>query len=349
MRVGLIGLGAIGAIRATALSRHSTCALSGVFDADPDRCKQVAPTARAYESLDQMLEAPDLDAVVISTPPDTHEKFAVEAMTRGKHVLIEKPLAPTVAAAAHIVRTSRSTGTVATTGYNHRYFPAAKLVRDIVKQGRIGKLSHVRGYTGHAGLEEFKAAWMYDAKMMGGGALMDNGTHMVDLVRYIMGDADEVLAMTSNRVWGVAGVEDYALVALRSSEGVIGTIEASWEEWRGYRFHLDAYGDKGMARLYYAPMSAMLVLQDHPGAKRRTIRYPYLRNIFTEKLRGWQSTVLRTFDEEFSDFAALAAGQPTSGRIGTVEDGFRAIEIAHASYECSRSGSAVRLTPLTSI
>jgi len=139
------------------------------------------------------------------------------------------------------------------------------------------------------------------------------------------------------------------MVSMRSNEGVIGTIEASWDEWRGYRFHIDAYGDKGMARAYYAPMSATVVTMDKPGGTRRVVHHRYLKNIFAEKLKGWQSTAIQTLDEEITDFAALAGGQPTGGRIATAIDGFRAVEISHASYRSSASGQSQRLTPLASI
>lgn len=349
MRFGLIGAGAIGAIRATALARSEKCQLAAVFDLDAARAVAVAGSATVHTTLESLLAANDVDAVVVSTPPNTHEDFAIRAVSAGKHVVIEKPMAPSAAACARIIAAARATGRVVTTGYNHRYFPAIKLVRDLVKSGSIGRLSHVRGYTGHSGLSEFKAPWMYDAAVMGGGALMDNGTHMIDLVRYIMGDADQISGMASSRVWQLAGVEDHAVVMLRSSDGVLGTVEASWNEWKGYRFHIEAYGDKGMARAHYAPMGATIILLDKPGGERRVTRHFFPRAIVREKLKGWQSTVIQTFEEEFSDFIALAEGQHGSLRIASAADGYRAVEIAQAVYESSVSGKVVNLVPLSSI
>ena len=111
MKFGLVGLGAIGAIRAEALAKNATCSLAGVFDADPVKSSAVTPGARAFESLDAMLAAETIDAIIISTPPNTHEDFAIRAMTAGKHVLIEKPLAPTVDACSRIIETSRKLDT----------------------------------------------------------------------------------------------------------------------------------------------------------------------------------------------------------------------------------------------
>ena len=110
---------------------------------------------------------------------------------------------------------------------------------------------------------------MYDKDVMGGGALMDNGTHVVDLVRYIMGESPtEVVGFATNKIWNL-GVEDEGIALLRTAEGTTASIEASWHEWRGYRFHIEAYGDRGMARAYYAPMMAMVIKLDKPGGNRR--------------------------------------------------------------------------------
>ena len=176
-----------------------------------------------------------------------------------------------------MIDAARAAGTLLSVGYNQRYFPALKVVRDFVQSGEIGRLSHVRAYAGHVGLAEFKAPWMYDAAVMGGGALMDNGTHLVDLVRYVMGDPTEVYGQALHRVWGL-DVEDEAMALLRNEDGVVASIEASWDEWKGYRFHVEAYGDRGMARAYYAPMMATVVRMDRPGGQKEG-RAPLLSGI----------------------------------------------------------------------
>src|SRR5437764_10879872 len=128
-------------------------------------------------------------------------------------------MAATAEACERMIRAAREAGTLVTVGYNHRYFDALKLVRDVVASGEIGTLSHVRAYTGHSGLAEFKAPWMYDKQVMGGGALMDNGTHIIDLVRYIVGDPVEVFGFATNKVWNL-GVEDEGITLLRTDNGV---------------------------------------------------------------------------------------------------------------------------------
>ena len=229
-----------------------------------------------------------------------------------------------------------------TVGFNHRYFPAIRAVREAISSGAIGELAYVRGFAGHAGLAEFKSPWMYDKDVMGGGALMDNGIHMIDLVRHAMGPVREVYGKALGQIWGLDRVEDNAF-ALLTGDSVVGSLNASWTEWRGYHFYLEAYGSHGMARAYYAPMRATVITMDRPGgrARRRENFYPWL--IVREKLRGWQSTAIDTLAAEMTDFRSLVEGRAPTGPIAQAEDGFRAIEIAGAVYQSSVSGKAVRL------
>ena len=345
MRVGLIGAGAIGSVRAAAALKSPDVELVAIHDLDATRARAVAPNVAFFQSADDLIAVRDIDAVLISTPPPSHEPFALSALSSGKHVLVEKPMAASVEACQRMVDAASAAGRVLAVGFNHRYFKATKFVRDAVTSGAIGRLSHVRAYAGHMGLSEFKSEWMYDRAVMGGGALMDNGVHVLDLVRYVMGDFRQVFGFESSAVWNLKA-EDNALALFRSDAGVVASLHASWTEWKGYRFHIEAYGDRGMARAYYAPMSATLITMSAPGGPRKVQRQFYPGDIVREKLQGWQSTVIAAFCEEYADFAALARGEKGSGRIATGADGLRATQVAHAVYESSRSGTAVGLPPL---
>lgn len=350
MRFGLIGAGAIGAVRAAALTGLRGAALAGVHDLDEARALSVARGVRYFPTATAMIESNEIDAVVLSTPPSSHHDLALAAFTAGKHVLVEKPMAPSVEECRSMIAAATKAGRFLAVGYNHRYFKALKRVRDVVQSGALGQLTHVRGYAGHTGLSEFKAPWMYDRAVMGGGALMDNGTHVLDLVRYIGGDFTQVYGHHANRVWNLDGVEDNALALMRSEAGVLASVEASWSEWKGYRFHVEAYGTHGMARAYYAPMMALVITLDRPGGKAKVERNFYPADIVREKLKGWQSTVIDAFRGEFSDFIAAArAGAVSSNeRIATGFDGLRAVEIAHAVYRSGEQGSAVELSRFSS-
>lgn len=343
MRFAIIGAGSIARLRKDAIGALDGSALAGVFDLAQDRAAALAGQARVYASLDAVMSDRDVDAVVVCTPPDSHEDIAVAAVRAGKHVIVEKPMAPTTDACRRMIKAAQDAGRVLTIGFNQRYFPAIKEIRASIASGRLGELSHVRGYAGHTGLSEFKAEWMYSKDVMGGGALYDNGIHMIDLVHHLMGPVTDVYGKTQDRTWKLDRIEDNGLALLGGANGTVGSVAASWTEWKGYHFYVEAYGTLGMARAYYAPMFFMEVTMDRPGGTRRKRRNFYLPAIFAEKFRGWQWTGVRTFVEEMTDFIALTEGRTPVGPIATALDGFRSIEIAQAVYRSAETGSRVML------
>jgi len=338
---GLIGAGGIGRVRAQALRVTSGCRLAAVADLDRARAASVAAGSPCFSGYRELLAVAEVDAVVLSTPPPSHEEIVLAALESGKHVLCEKPLAPTVAAARRMVDAARRAGRILTTGFNHRYFPAVKFLKQTLDSGRLGKLDHVRAFAGHEGLSQFSAPWMYDKEVIGGGALLDVGIHIIDLTRYLLGEVGQVYGVATSGVWGLPA-EDNGIAILRSPSGVPATLHATWSEWKGYRFHIEVYGDAGMARAYYAPMFAMAVQFDRSSGRRRREYHCYPEILLREKFRGWQTTTSLAFQEEFRDFVRLAGG----GGGVTLADGWaglRAVEIAHAVYESSATGQPVTL------
>jgi predicted dehydrogenase len=333
-------------VRWAALSRTPGCSLTAVFDRDSDRIRANSVNMTAFDTAEAMFASDCCDAVIVSTPPDSHEALAIGAMERGKHVLVEKPMANSVAACRRMVDISKRTGRLLAVGFNHRYFPAVNVVRQAIVSGAIGELTHVRAYAGHIGLAEFKARWMYARDVMGGGTLMDNGIHVLDLTCHLMGGVDHVRGMVSSRIWQL-DVEDNAFALLGNRRGVIGHLHSSWSEWKGYRFHVEAYGKHGMARAFYAPMASTLITMERPGGARHVRRNFYPVAILREKLFGWQSTAIQTFVEEFRDFVALAENPYADVAIARGEDALRLAEIIEAVYRSARTGESVVLDSVT--
>lgn len=344
LRTALIGAGGIGRIRADALSHSEDCVLVGVADPDENRARAIAQPAgaRSFADYRSLLDWGQFDALVISTPPQFHEAIGVAALSLGKHVLCEKPLSNDVESCQRMLDAARKHKTVLATGFNHRYFPAVQLVKSALESGDLGELDHVRAFAGHVGLGELKAApWLTDPKVMGGGSLMDNGIHLLDLTRYILGDVKSVMGAYSDGVWNIPGCEANGLALLRSRTGKMATLQASWTEWRGYRFWVAAYGSRGTAWGYYAPMAGMVVKMDKPGGKPHK-RYELFPKVnLLEKVRGWQWNVIETFVREFADFKRLIGGD--RGIIADGFDGLRAVEIAHAVRTSWNENRAVEL------
>ena len=343
LRIGLIGAGGIGLVRARALARSPDCELAAVADPLRERAELAARSAgaRTFPDHGELLAAAEVDALIVSVRPDLHETVVLAGLEAGKHVLCEKPLSNGVASARRMVESARTRGRVLATGFNHRFFPAVQRVKRAVESGEIGELDHVRAYAGHVGLSELPQPWLTDPAVMGGGALMDNGIHVLDLARFVLGEVAQVQGQASERVWRIPGCEDNGFALLRSAEGRIATVHASWTEWRGYRFSLAAYGTHGTAWACYAPMLGMVVRLDRPGGRRRRRIHLYPRVNVMEKVRDWRWTVERTFLEELRAFRRLVEGE--RGWIADGFDGFRAVEIAQAVRHSTANGGGVRL------
>ncbi len=343
VRFGLVGAGEIGRLRAAALGRVAGCELGAVADADLSRARAVAGAGGtvAFDDWKRVLSEASLQAVIVSTPPHLHEAIAVAALEAGKHVLCEKPLAPTVDACRRILDCARQHGLTVATGFNQRYFPAIQYVKQLLERGELGRLRHVKAYAGHGGLPEFRQAWEHDKDVVGGGTLMDNGIHLIDHVRFLLGDVAEVYGFASSEIWKLNDSEDNGFALLRGVNDAVATLHSSWSEWRGYRFSIEAFGDRGMARASYGPMMALSVRLERPGGPARRERKFFPWVAVREKLQGWQSTVRLTFEQELRDFVGLLEGRP--GSIADGVAGMRAVEIAHAVYESSRSRAPVVL------
>jgi predicted dehydrogenase len=344
MRFAVLGAGVIGALRARSIIENPQTTLVGVADTVEAQAARAAhgSSARVATDYRAFVEDPQVDAVVVATPLHLHEEIVLAALAGGKHVLCEKPLANSVAASRKLLDAARANQRTLAVGFNHRYYPSVKFMKQAIESGRIGTVDHLRVFGGHDGLGNFRADWMYKASHSGGGAMMDVGIHMTDLTRFMLGEVSEVYGVSTNRVWKVDGSEDNAMVILKGRSGVPAIFQATWTEWKGYRFYIEAYGDRGMVRAYYAPMFNLLVTQDKPGAKRKREMKFYPEIILREKLKGWQTTTLQSFREELADFLRMVKGDPVP--LADAWSGVRSVEIASAVYQSTSTGLPVKLS-----
>ena len=339
MKVGLIGCGAIAELRARALHKDGVL-LTAVTDLDAERARAFARRfgARAVASADALLADRDVEAVIVSTPPVAHADAVLAALGAGRPVLCEKPLAPEPSTARRMVEEAQRKQLPLQCGFNHRFFPAVSAVRERLRAGQLGVLDRVRAYAGHAGAPEFSSPWITDRGVVGGGTLMDNGIHVLDLVRHLAGEIVEVTARVSSRVYKLE-VEDNAAVQMRTAAGCVVTLEASWTDWRGYSFWVEARGDRGLARAAYPPMRALFVERSAGGRPRRRWNlFPGVQ--IAERVGSWRATVVETFRREHAEFFGVVGGAaPVISATGA--DGARAVELAAAAYESSRLGRSV--------
>ncbi len=337
MRIGVIGAGEIGLLRAKSVESDRVASLAAVADPDLAAAQRAVSgtSAKAISDYRDLVSDDQIDALIVSTPVHLHEEMCIAAFEGGKHVLCEKPLSNSVESCKRILATAERTGKTLAVGFNHRFYPAMKFVKDVVEAGTIGRLDHLRVFGGHDGLANFRADWNYKSELSGGGAMMDVGIHMTDLARFVAGEVKEVFGVASNRVWNVPGSEDNAVAIMKSESGVPIIFQSTWSEWIGYQVVIEAYGDNGMVRGAYAPMFNLLVTQDKPGGPRKKIKKRYPGIIIREKLKGWQTTTLCSFETEIAEFGKMIAGECVALADGW--SGLRAVEIANALYESSRT------------
>ena len=343
-KIAVIGAGVIGKLRCDTVRDNPRTTLVAVVDPEVDRAHAAAAKSGAWVGTDyrRIFDESSPDAVIVSSPVHLHEEMCVAAFEAGCHVLCEKPLSNSLDSCQRILEKSSETGLTLAVGFNHRYYPSVKFLAEAVQSGKIGTIDHMRVFGGHDGLAGFRADWMFKGPLSGGGAMMDVGIHMTDLVHYLAGEIVEVAAVSSGSVWNVEGSEDNAMAIMRTERGIPVTYQATWTEWKGYEIFVDVYGDKGMVRASYAPMFNLLITQNAPGEERHRVRKFYPEIIVREKLKGWQTTTLGTFVDELRDFVARLNGDDTPLADGRA--GMRAIEVAQAVYRSSREHVTVKLS-----
>jgi predicted dehydrogenase len=350
MRFALIGCGDIGVMRADAIASLAKGAvpdarLVAAADADVSRAQSVGGRFGGCTVItdgDAAARWPDADAVVVSTPPHLHARFALAALDASKHVLIEKPIASRLEDARAIVAAAERARVALATGFNIRHFLAFRRAHEVIASGAIGELDHVRAYHGHPGGSEFTHAWVHDAAVMGGGALLDNGIHILDLARWFLGgEIVEAKGYATGNVWKFDGCEDNGFALFKNASGRVAMVRASWTEWRGYGFAVEAYGTKGMVRASYPPMMLETAIAEKTGAPARRTRDLFPMFQIKERLKSWRWNLVESLAAEMADFvaAARAGRQPSCSGV----DGLRALEMAHAIYESSRTGGAVAI------
>ncbi len=346
LRVAIIGVGGIGELRAAALTQlfsANPTLIKFVYavDIDKGRAETVAAKYSAQASVDafDVIARPDIDIVIVSTPPNKHGELTIAALDAKKHVICEKPLAHTLEDAERMCDAADRNGMFLKTGFNHRYFPPMQFARRLIDDGKLGEIVNVQAYAGHPGGVEFGHDWIHDGKVTGGGSLVDNGIHILDLTRFFFGDVVSGKGYISNLVWDFPDAEDNGFALFRNEKGRIAQVHSSWTHWRGYKFWVEIFGTKGYARAGYPPMLVEYGFTPQAGirSKRRWEFFPKLQIL--ERLKGWQFTITNSLADEMRDFAlGIRAGKPTEP---TGRDGLRAMQMAHAIYRSSREGVEV--------
>jgi predicted dehydrogenase len=244
MRFAIVGCGLIGQRRAAAIAGLGHLTTLAV-DLSKERAVEVAEHWGARSSTDvrAAVEAADVDAVVIASSHAELSAIAVACLEAGKHALVEKPGGRNLAEVRAVADAAAATGRVAKVGYNHRFHPALLKAREIVDRGGLGPLMFIRGRYGHGGRPGYEKEWRFERAISGGGQLIDQGSHLIDLAHWFLGEFTDVQAALRTFFWN-AEVEDNVFLTLSTAEGRIAWLHATWTEWKNM-FSLEIYGREG--------------------------------------------------------------------------------------------------------
>jgi predicted dehydrogenase len=244
VRFGLVGAGGIAQSYAQAFEACDEARVVGVADVRPEAAAALAERLRcpAFDSHQGLASAARPDAVVVCTPPATHPDVCHAFLDRRVHVLCEKPLCIASAAARRMIEAARAAGVLLTMASKFRYVTDVVRARSIVASGALGTV--VLCDNAFTARVDMAARWNSVPAVSGGGVLIDNGTHSVDLMRYLFGPITEVQAVEGRRVQGLA-VEDTVRVFVRTLSGVMGSIDLSWSIDKQLDSYLNIYGSHG--------------------------------------------------------------------------------------------------------
>src|SRR6202521_1505200 len=245
MRWGIIGCGLIGRRRAAAV-RALGHEVVTIVDVVPERTRALAAEIGAEAATDWRAVAthPALDAVVVATSHDGLSPIAVACLDCGKHVLVEKPAGRNLDEVTAVAAAARRNVRIAKVGYNHRFHPAMRKAREIVDSGALGPLMYVRGIYGHGGRVGYEKEWRFNRQLSGGGELVDQGSHLIDLAHWFLGEFREVQAALRTFYWS-GEVEDNCFLTLGTPNGRIAWLHATWTEWKNmFLFEISGRGGK---------------------------------------------------------------------------------------------------------
>jgi len=237
--VGIVGCGLIGRKRAKSLGNGRLIACA---DINEDRVKGLVGNsgAKVFNDWRLLLALPEVDIVVISTLHDSLAEITLASIEAGKHVLVEKPSARNSAELEPVMAAAEKRGVKVHVGFNHRYHRAFRKARELFEAGELGELMFVRARYGHGGRIGYDREWRAKPELSGGGELIDQGPHLIDLSRWFLGEFEEVQGFAHTYYWDMP-VDDNGFMLLKTAKRQVAFLHASCTEWKNL-FSMEIYG-----------------------------------------------------------------------------------------------------------
>lgn len=322
---GIIGFGKMGHIRAKAIEESGRGRVEAVWDPCPVDTKSY----RIAASDEALIKDSAIDAVFICTPNYRIVPLCKAALQAGKHVFAEKPPAFNAHEIEEVIAVEKTSGCKLMYGFNHRHHASVQKVKQIIDSGEMGRILWMRGRYGKEVNENFFHGWRAKKELAGGGIMLDQGIHMLDLFLYLGGGFDEVQAMVSNLYWKIDGIEDNVFANFRSSKtGICASLHSTMTQWR-YIFSLEVFLEKGALILNGLKTSSGSYGDEDLAIKRNSAELQVGTFSFEEKIiyhtdMSWVSEINQFFTSITND---------TDIVIGNAEDALSLMRLIDQIYK----------------
>lgn len=344
IRFGMVGCGMISNFHARAIADSPDASLVGCFSRDVEKTQAFAKqhSCRTYTSVEQMVADPEIDAITICSPSGAHLEPALAAAAAGKHVIVEKPLEITTERCDRIIRATAEAGVKLGVTFQSRFHESARLLKQAVDEGRFGKITLGDAYVKWFRSQQYydSGAWRGTWALDGGGALMNQAIHSVDLLLWLMGPVAEVHARTATLTHERIEVEDVAVANLLFQNGALGVIEATTTAFPGSLKRIEICGNGGTAILEEEDLKQWQFASETPDDE--AIRQRMLDRTKTGGGAGDPAAIgHHGHTQLFNEFTAAIR----EDRVPLIDglEGRRSVELIEAIYQSARTGQTVRL------
>jgi len=330
--VCVIGCGQIGSQRAKVARESKGSSLKMVVDLNLDKARTLARKMNCSWGTrwEKAISDSSVNTVIVSTPHHFLSKISCAALHAGKNVLVEKPMGLNWDEAQKIVQSANKSKGKLKVGFNHRYHPAIFKAHQIYSQGTIGPILNIRSRYGHGGRIGYEKEWRSDPYQSGGGELIDQGSHVIDLIQWFCGQPSHVFSFLQTGFWKIGPLEDNAFGLLKYKNGIIAQFHTSWTQWKNL-FNFEVLGTRGMISVEglggnYGPETLTVSLIRKPGQVPKS-----KQEVFNDLDRSW--------NREWDDFVqGIRLGDPY---WGSLQDGISVMRILKGLYESNRAGKIV--------
>jgi len=333
MKIGIVGAGLIGRKRAQALAefQDELCCVAEIDDKTLQSFVADFP-CNGYQSWQEMFEKENFAGVIAATPNKFLAPVVTTAAEKGIHVLCEKPLGRNPQESHKMVASCQKANVVLKTGFNHRHHPGIWKAHEIMESGQIGEPFFLRARYGHGGRPGYDKEWRGDPDLAGGGELLDQGVHIMDLFRWFAGDFTEAFGYLSTYFWDIKPLEDNGFALFKTASGVVAEMHTSWTNWKNI-FSFEIFGEKGY--LTINGLGGSYGVETLTFGKRRPESGPPIieETVFDGPDLSWV--------EEWKEFrSAIQEGREP---IASGLDGHKANQMVYAVYEANEKRRAIEI------